>query len=206
MASSRSLAFSLAVVLLGSGCALAVSGPSPDRPRNEVPQCDTGKGLVAADGLWGTLFGVSSLAAFSNEETGVGVALGGITALFIASAMRGNNAANDCRNAFNEYNVAIRDEQQRLLADRQPAVKVRPKKPKPVAPPVEPPPPQAEPVEQTPEPAPEPAPEYTSPRPPQIKPVAKPEKPEPAKPAPKPRSKPQPPTDDDWSSFWKEVP
>ena len=183
---------------------MAISGPQPDRSRNEVPQCDTGKGLVAADGLWGTLFGVASLAAFSNEEAGAGVALGAVTALFIASAARGNRAANECRDSFNEYNVAIRDaDQRRLIADTQPAVRVRPKKkPKPVEPPPEPVPQQVEPepapvVE---EPQPEPAPEYSTPRPAPVKPA-----PPVAKPAPKPKPKPAP-TDDDWSSFWKEVP
>ena len=182
---------------------MAISGPQPDRPRNEVPQCDTGKGLVAADGLWGTLFGVASLAAFSNEEAGAGVALGAVTALFVASAARGNRAANECRDSFNEYNVAIRDaDQRRLIADTQPAVRVRPKKkPKPVEPPPEPVPqvePEPAPVVEEP---PEPAPEYSTPRPAPVKPA-----PPVAKPAPKPKPKPSPPSDDDWSSFWKEVP
>src|SRR5688572_31602562 len=99
---------------------MAIGGPDPDRPRNEVPKCDTGKGLVAADGLWATVFGVSGLAAIANDEAGVGIALGGIAALFVASAARGNRVANECREHFESYNVTIREERSEVFADRQP--------------------------------------------------------------------------------------
>jgi hypothetical protein len=221
VASDRSLATTIfiGVVVMASGCALAVQAPNPDRPRDEVPKCDTGKGLVAADGLMASLLGISSIGAFSGDETGTGIALAAASALFVASAMRGNNAANACRGAYEEYNVHLmnerRTEQQVAAAQRtapRPAVK---KKPKPAEPVVAEQPPTKPNVEATgPEgesldPTTTAPPEYASPRPPIVK------SPVPLKPQPQPpaatkapeKKKPAPPPDeDDWSNFWKEAP
>jgi hypothetical protein len=123
--------------------------------------------------------------------------------------MRGNSAANECRAAFTDYNLAY---QQGLLRDdvrptpvvvRKPPVKPKPK-PVPTQVPLdeqqqlagqvveEPPPPV------TPE-------TYASPRPPAV--VKKPA-PQPPATAPATPQKPKPAdsADDDWSDFWTEAP
>ena len=157
------------------------------------------------DGLLTTILGVASIAAFANDESGTGLALGAMGGLFVASAIRGNTAANECRAAYTDYNLAY---QQGLLRDeRQTPVPVvakkRPAKPKP--PPVVTQLPEeeqqqpagqidVEPVAPTPA-RPERVEPYSTPRPP---PVKKPVTP-PAKPA-------ATDDDEDWSSFWTEAP
>lgn len=195
----RSLAKSIPiVVLIGAltGCSLAIDAPDPQRPRNEVPKCDTGKGAVGMDGLMTTILGVASLAAFANDESGTGLALGAMGGLFLASAVRGNTAANECRAAFTDYNLAY---QQNLLRDDVrptpvPVVAKQKPKPKPtpdVQAPVEvqaeldpPTPPTVKPET------------YASPRPP---PAAK-------KPVPQQPPAPKQADEDDWSDFWTEAP
>ena len=210
MGTVRSLATLCLVGLLAwPGCALGVSGPDPDRPRNEVPRCDTGKGAVALDGVWASLAGVGALAAFSNDESGTGVALAGVTALFTATAVRGNNAANQCRAAFDEYAMETNRQQQRDLIAQRPVSPVPLKRPppkkveKPRVPDEE-----AEPEEDT---QPTVPPEYTVPRPPvPTKPVKPPPQPQPPPQTPPPPVTPKKPppaaVDDDWSDFWREAP
>jgi hypothetical protein len=186
---------SFILVVAVSGCSLAIDAADPQRPRNEVPKCDTGKGLVAMDGLMATLFGVTSLAAFSDDASGAGLALAAAGGLFVASAVRGNNAANSCRGAYDEYNASIRSIQRQQYVEAQPprpAVKLKKPKPKPAPPPEQP----EVPVEEQQPPADVP-PEYAAPRPPAQKPIAK------QPPAPK---APADPDAEDWSSFWKELP
>jgi len=151
-----------------------------------------------------TLLGIASLASFANDESGAGLALGATAGLFLAAAVRGNTAANECRAAFDEYNTAYRSmRQQELFAREREDEAPRPvmvKKPakmpakKPVAEvPIEPVQEQLD-VEQKQAPV---APEYATPRPTTTKPA---KQPEPKKP------KPSDPGDDDWSVFWKEEP
>jgi hypothetical protein len=190
--SKRSLARSVPALALAliSGCALAIKGPDPDRPRGEVPHCDTGKGSVGLDTVAGSMFGLGAIAALADGEEGTGLALAAVGGLFIASAVRGNSSANACRAAYTEYNVAY---QQRLREPPRPVA--RPtvaKQPRPIEPapaPIENLEPAPEPQQPTPQiPRPE---TYGTPRPPP------PKKPPATKPAE---------TEDDWSAFWKEAP
>jgi hypothetical protein len=197
----RSLATLCLVASLASGCALGISAPNPDRPRNEVPECDTGKGAVALDGLWATLSGLGAIAAFGDGEGGTGIALAGVAALFTATAVRGNGAANECRAAYDEFALENRRQPPNEFVAERPVlpapVKKKPKPPKKVEPPS--PDEIRVPDEEFAKPEP-PPPEYASPRPP---PVVTPVKPAPA---PKKPAKQEPADDDDWSSFWKEQP
>lgn len=206
MASVRSLATS--ILLVTSGCAFGISGPDPERPRTEVPKCDTGKGMVALDGLTGTLLGLGSLAAFGDDATGVGVLLAGASALYFAGAAHGNSAANSCQAAFEDYNIAIHQQPQPEVAE-SPAPRLAVKKPpkkKPVAEPAVEPTPQEQ---LDPQPPPEPTPpQYTTPHAPP-EPTAPPyttPRPVPAKAPPAPPAAPKDPDAEDWSSFWKELP
>ena len=182
MASVSSVIAASVISALASGCALAITAPDPERPRLEIPKCDTGKGLVIADGLWGTLFGVAALAALANDESGPGVALGGVSALAFASAVRGHKAADNCRAALDDYQAAVREDvtTREIAAARRARERVdHAQLPVRIAPQ---PPLAVKPIRATPPAAPTPAP------PPRAK-----------RPAPAA-------SDDEWSAFWKELP
>ncbi len=190
-------------------CSFALSGPDPDRPRNEAPQCDTGKGLVAIDGLIAGSLLVASLGLLGAEE-GSGAAVTGLLgAAFVGSAIRGNSAVNECRQAMTEYSArdvdrAIDEQPVAGRIERPPAR--RPKQPPTVMQPGSPgdpygdePPyqaPHANPAV-APPPAPVPVPAPTP------APSPKPTKPAPAPPPPPPQQAEEP---DDWKDFWTEVP
>ena len=102
MGSMRSV--NIAALLALSGCSLGISGPDPERPKNQPPQCDTGKGLVAADAVMAGLLGLIGISIMSgNSDQGAGVVpmLGGVA--FAASAIRGSGNVDACRLAMDEY-------------------------------------------------------------------------------------------------------
>jgi hypothetical protein len=202
------------VSLLVSGCSLSIQGPAPDRPRHVIPSCDTGKGSVALDGVMGSLLAIGGISALSEDSEGAGLALLATAGLFVASAVRGNSAANECRAAYSEYNLAYERARRESVADlertpaprpmrRPPPVKVEPASPD-VAPP-EVAPPEVPPVVAPPIIAPPviaPTTKPAQPNPAQPNPA----QPNPAQPTPAPPTKPASPDDDDWSAFWKELP
>jgi outer membrane biosynthesis protein TonB len=167
-----------------SACSLGISAPAANRRRNQMPECDTSKGLVAIDSLGAIGLGVGGLAALGEDE-GIGaVALVG-AALFTAAALHGSGNADKCRAALADYSLEV--------AGSQPTMEVRrtPKKRRP----------EPEPPEQDEEPA-EPEPPVTKAKLPKPAPV---EDPEPAEPAAQTKPTPEPGARD-WSQFWREVP
>jgi hypothetical protein len=184
----------IAVVVLTSvsGCSFALTGPDPQRPPSTAPECDTGKGLVGLDGLLGGTFAIGALAALGAEEDGVAALTGLISVAFIASAVRGNTAVNECR-------VAMADYSGRPSLDEQPQVATkRPPPKRPAQPPTV--------MQRPPEDPYTDEPPYQAPYQPPV--VAPPVKTVPAKPAPPPaKPKPEPePVTEDWKDFWTEVP
>ena len=187
----------LFVLSLLSACSLGISGPSPDRPRREVPKCDTGKGLVAADGLLGAGAGLAGIAAASEGSGEAGAALLVVGTAFVLSAVHGNNKANACREEMVKFTLeapGIDDEDERARIARQAGGRLtqpaafQPRLP---ASPPQPPPPTGAVTEQvetdeTSPPAAPPAP---------ARPVAK-----------EPPAKPAATQTDDWHDFWQEVP
>lgn len=164
-----------------SACSLGISAPAANRRRNELPDCDTSKGLVALDSLAAIGLGVGGLAALGEDE-GVGaVALVG-AALFTAAALHGSGNADKCRAAIANYGLE--------MSGGQPTMEVRrtPKKRRPE------PEPAPEPEEEPEEPVAKPKVQLPKPAP-----VEEPDPPEP------PRTKPAPGARD-WSQFWREVP
>jgi hypothetical protein len=159
-----------------AGCSLALTGPKPDRRPSERPDCDTGKGNVVLDGLFGTGFAVGTLAAAADGSTDAGVVLGLLGAAFIASAVRGNTVVDECREAFASYDGL----QQAPMPEDRVATRPRIARPVVVAPP----------------PAEEEATVPTAPVAPTVAPPPPP--PPPTPPARKPAS--------EWQEFWKEVP
>lgn len=193
----------LAVLLLVPGCAFALSGPDPDRPRNQVPRCDTTKNLVVLDGVMATALGVVALSLVTADESAVALLPAAVGALYVGGAIRGNNNVNACRAEIDNYTMAMgqrpvlpdesRDAEMPLAtAPMSPAMVNPPPGPPPVAqPPVAQPPIAQPPVAQQP-----------------VTPVAQPPIAQPpiAQPPPKmPRPRPAP-RDDEWGEFWKEVP
>ena len=190
----------LAVLALVGGCSFALSGPDPDRPRNQAPRCDTTKGLVVLDGLMATAMGVVALTLVDTEEPAIALLPAAIGALYVGGAIRGNSNVNACRTEMDGFAMGrtppLPDESEpaAVAASRPmvtapvateppapvPAVNAQPGSP---APPLVTPPP-APPTAQPPPPAPGPM---------TMRPRA---------PAPPPRPA---PSDDAWGEFWKEV-
>ena len=187
-----------AVLLFASGCSFALSGPDPKQPRGEEPKCDTEKTTVLGDGLLATAAGVTALAVGANSGAAA-IAPAVLGAVFVAAAIHGNNAVNECRAAKAEYIASLQapppplvdnsDERtasaQRARLIRSPASATAT-----FAVPLGPPP------AATP-----PAPAPDSPPPP-VPASATAPAPAAAPPAPPPASSAPAPT---WSAFWKEV-
>lgn len=185
-------------LLLLTGCSLTLSGPDPNRPRNKPPACDTSKSLVALDGVMAATMGIVGVAAASSNNGSSAVVPALLSALFIGSAIHGNNVVNACHRELENYD--------QVMAARDIETPVRPPlaapgmtAPQPAAPPFGPrpavaPPPIPGPEEATPADASQPADEPEQPPPP------------PAQPRP-PAAQPQrQPSGDRWSAFWREVP
>jgi hypothetical protein len=101
-------------LLLLSGCSLAISGPSPDRPRNKPPTCDTSKGLVALDAVVAATMSVIALSLATGNNGGEAVAPVLVGGIFAASAIHGNNAVNACNREQANY-------ESEMAANRTPA-------------------------------------------------------------------------------------
>jgi hypothetical protein len=172
------------LIVMISGCSLALSTPDPARPAHVAPRCDTSKGLVAVDWIAAGLLATGALSLLSeSEEQPAGLAALASVA-FIVSAVRGNGVVNSCRETLDRYAAAPRApvevaEQPRRFEDPYaepgdlPARRI-------VAPPRVAAPPQAP----------------TAPSPPVAPPATKPA----VTPAPAPVA------DEDWADFWTEIP
>ena len=94
--------------LAATSCALTLDGPKPRRARIEVPRCDTGKGLVAIDGVAAGLSSLGAAIALDEEQALATVLATGLAITFVASAVSGHRRVDRCRAAFGEYEAAIR--------------------------------------------------------------------------------------------------
>jgi hypothetical protein len=176
-------------IILVTGCAFSVQGPSPDRPRNQIPKCDTGKGLVALDGVMAATAGVVALSLVANDLDAAALLPLGVGALYVAGAIHGSRAADACRAEIDNFEMSLASRDPMRVndtTDEQP-------RPRPAF--VDAPP-------QPPIPVVQPPPQQPLPSPPQQAPQAAPQ-PAPAKPVAKPVPKSTP--GDDWSDFWREV-
>jgi len=173
-------------LLLLSGCSLAITGPSPNRPRNKAPTCDTSKGLVALDGVLAATMSVVGLSVAAGNNGSEAIAPLIVAGIFTASAIHGNNEVNACLREQGNYEsemasrTPLPDESERPVVAApgaapgapgfamQPAVSL---------------------------------PSATGPMPPQqLQPPSPPPQQQQA-PAPRPE-----PADEAWAAFWKEVP
>ncbi len=93
-------------LILLSGCSMALSGPSPDRPRAKPPQCDTSKGLVVVDALVAGTLGIIAASVASNSGGAAVLPLIG-AGVFTASAIHGNNVVNACHRDFESYDAEL---------------------------------------------------------------------------------------------------
>ena len=191
--------FAVAVAIASSGCAvIAAKAPDPERPRDQPPMCNDGKGGVVVDGLMTATLGISTLAIASEGEGGVAAVTGLAALAYGLSAGAGNSAANKCRLAQEEY-LALQDRQETeeafTRANHGPGGGGASGTlgGMPIAPDDE-----DKPIARAPQPQPQPQPQ---PRPQ-------------AQPQPQPVARPTPPSrepdgggdEGDWSEFWKEVP
>ena len=177
-------------LLLLSGCSLAITGPSPDRPRTKAPTCDTSKGLVALDGVLAATMSMVGLSIATGNDGSAAIAPLIVAGLFTASAIHGNNEVNACIREQTNYEsemaarAPLPDESERptVAAQGAPAIAMQPAVSLPSAsgPPV---------PQQLAPPAPAPPQQQPQPRAQQQPPAPRPE-----------------PADDAWAAFWKEVP
>lgn len=210
----------VAGALLGCwGCAFSLDGPSPNRPRDRVPVCDTSKGLVALDGVMAAALGVATLSIAAEEPAAALIPLG-LGALYLGGAVSGNRTVDKCRAAIADYEGNYAGERYAERDDEDPPRRsktVRAERPtdpyteRPEYPRPQPYPPQAYPPPQRPlqppsqqPPTQEPEQEPSVQQPPAQQPPVqqKPQQPPPAKRPPAPAAE----SDGDWSDFWREVP
>ncbi|HRC56824.1 MAG TPA: hypothetical protein PKU97_12920 [Kofleriaceae bacterium] len=104
------LACGLAALTANVGCSLSLQGPSPGRPKHEVPRCDTGKGLLVLDSAMGAVTGMVAVSLLGGGEGGPGAIFGILSAASIGAAVRGNSEVNRCRAALDSYEKYVRGE------------------------------------------------------------------------------------------------
>jgi outer membrane biosynthesis protein TonB len=179
-----------------SGCSMALSGPSPERPRGKAPQCDTSKSLVFVDALIAGTLGIVAVSVGSNNGGEAVIPLIG-AGVFVASAVHGNNVVNECNRDVESYDAELAS--MRPLPPNpdaeppRPVVAMRP----PMAPPQMQPSPPPQP--QTPSQPPSQPPWQPQPQPqPQSQPQSQPQ--------PQPQPQPQASSSEPWAAFWKETP
>lgn len=165
-----------------AGCSMALSGPSPDRPRNKPPQCDTSKGLVFVDGLIASTLGIVAASVASNNGSEAIIPLLG-SGVFLVSALHGNSVVNECNRENANYNAELAAASDPEAAPRAPMVAVQPRYEQP--PVVQPPP-----VVRSAPPVMQPAPPVAQPPPP----------------VPEPKPQPAASSSEPWAAFWKESP
>jgi hypothetical protein len=186
-------------LILLPGCSMALSGPSPDRPRNKPPQCDTSKGMVFVDGLMAGTLGIVAASVASNNGGEAILPLIG-AGVFAASAIHGNNVVNACNREMTNYDSELAagrpplpdDEPSRPVVAMQPAVAMPSQ---PIAPPLQPPQPQ---LQLQPPPQQQPPPQPPQPPPPQAQPRQQAEASSEARAGER--------SDSPWAAFWKESP
>jgi hypothetical protein len=125
------------VLVFVTGCSFSLDGPDPKRPAHTAPMCETGKGRVLTDGILATTLALTTVSVgATNGAAAIIPAV--IGAVFVASAIHGNNTVEDCRKANAEYAAATVDEtpQRPVVAD--PSFEPPPPSPVPVAPPQQP--------------------------------------------------------------------
>lgn len=176
------------LVIVISGCSFGLTTADPMRAAHVEPRCDNTKGLVAVDWVIAAIGATAALAAVEDAPEGAALlALG--SAIFIASAVRGNGVVNRCREAFDQYAMA---QGAPLEVADQPRTFEDPYAEPPDLPArriVKPPPVAAMPAVSTPPVTP-------------VTPVAKPA----GKPAPATAPASAPADDEDWADFWTELP
>ncbi len=203
---AAALALVSAIAVASSGCAaMAAKAPATDRPVNEIPQCNTGKGAVGVDTVIAVLLGVGAIAV-ASEEPGPGVVLGLTAGAYGVSAAVGNTSANKCRKALEDYDEYMTNQQNAPsgLGGLATATAVSPK-------PAAPTPADPYDTEEPPNPG---APAIVPPKPPPpALPPPTPPKPTPPRPAPAAAAdadadgeEAEASGDDPWGAFWQEVP
>lgn len=95
----------LALALV-AGCSFSLSGPDPRRPAHTNPVCDTTKNLVVIDSLFATSAFITT-AAVGGNNAGAAVVAALVGAAFVAGAVHGNSAVDECRKANAEYYAEV---------------------------------------------------------------------------------------------------
>ena len=112
------LALAGALALCG-GCAFGAMTPLPaTHTVEQAPRCTESSGSIAMDVLWGIGWGVPSLVAFSSDEGGLGLGLGLLAAIHVASAVTGVKRGETCKKARLAHDTWL-TEQRGLLRNQR---------------------------------------------------------------------------------------
>ncbi len=148
-----------------------------------MPKCDSGKGLVIADGIGAAAFGITALATASSSS-GVALLSALAGAAYVGAAFHGNATVEDCRRELGFYAAEAPPP---LDGMRAPDMRAPDMRPPDILPPIAPHIATVGPVAPAPTPAPDPS---------KVEPSAPPET---AKPPPVESIAP-------WREFWRELP
>lgn len=115
----RSFVLGLALALASAGCAAMMKqSPAADWEPQQMPRCSQSEGGVVLDGVFVALYGLGSIAAMSSDEGGLGLGLGILGGVHLASAISGHNSARRCKKALDQHEAWIMSERR---GEKEPA-------------------------------------------------------------------------------------
>jgi hypothetical protein len=99
----RNAALLTALIYSLSGCAaLTMSSPKSSSPA-DPPRCSEARGAVVIDGIFAGLYGLGGVALLAADEGGLGLLVGSLAAIHVASAVAGNRSATRCTKAHEAH-------------------------------------------------------------------------------------------------------
>ncbi len=91
-----------------AGCSFALSGPDPKRVAGTAPRCDSGKGLIWIDSIYGMTMGLAGGVAYFEGGGTASLVPMGISATYLLAAVLANGRVNRCREAFADLDEELR--------------------------------------------------------------------------------------------------
>ncbi|CAN5887475.1 hypothetical protein BH11MYX2_BH11MYX2_39830 [soil metagenome] len=103
---------------IAPACSLSLDGPRPQRLLSERPVCDTSKGLVAVDGIVGSVLGIGAIGV-ANDSSGAALVLALLGTAYLASAVHGNGVVDECHEASGSWERDYVDRRPMLPPDER---------------------------------------------------------------------------------------
>jgi hypothetical protein len=123
------LALVASTTMLCSGCAISAMTPPPTNYNVEkAPSCTESSGSIGLDIIWGLIWGVPSIAAFGEDEAGLGLLFALGAGVHIASAVTGAKWGGRCKKARKQHDRWLVDQQDLLRQQRRANRRLRARK------------------------------------------------------------------------------